>query len=96
MAKQAGDTKTLELDCIPKKRGRPVTGKAKSAAQRKREQVARDKFALTQSIGSEGQASLKSLIELLKGVESESAATKLTAARAWKEIGSRFDLDALL
>ncbi|MDR3426910.1 hypothetical protein [Silvimonas sp.] len=34
MAKQTEDTKTLELIEAPKRRGRPVTGKAKSSAER--------------------------------------------------------------
>lgn len=46
MAKQAEDLKTIEL--LPKqaKRGRPTSGKAMSAAERKRAQRAKDKTML--------------------------------------------------
>lgn len=46
MAKDVTDTKTLEMHEVPKKRGRPKTGEAKSAAQRKREQRERDREIL--------------------------------------------------
>jgi hypothetical protein len=44
MAKQIEDTKTLELPALETKRGRgrPATGKAKTPAQRKRDQRFRD------------------------------------------------------
>lgn len=40
--KDAHDTSTADMHPTPPRRGRPPTGKAKSAAQRKREQRRRD------------------------------------------------------
>ena len=44
MAKQIENTKTAELIPMPKKRGRPATGQAMTAAERKRAQRERDKL----------------------------------------------------
>ncbi|MBB5190715.1 hypothetical protein HNQ50_001437 [Silvimonas terrae] len=44
MAKQPEDKKTLDLIEAPKKRGRPSTGNAKSAAERMRAMRMRDKI----------------------------------------------------
>jgi hypothetical protein len=41
--KDANDKKTIDFLETPKKRGRPVTGKAMTAAQRKAEQRIRDR-----------------------------------------------------
>lgn len=41
--KDAHDTSTADMHPTPPRRGRPPTGKAKSAAQRKREQRERDR-----------------------------------------------------
>ena len=41
--KDAADNMTAELIPMPKKRGRPATGKAMTAAERKRAQRARDR-----------------------------------------------------
>ena len=41
--KDASDEKTIDFIDAPKKRGRPVTGKAMTAAQRKSEQRKRDR-----------------------------------------------------
>lgn len=43
MAKQAEDTHTIDMHSMPATRGRPVTGRAKSAAQRQRDSRARRK-----------------------------------------------------
>ncbi|GGP24426.1 hypothetical protein [Silvimonas amylolytica] len=43
MAKQPEDKQTLELIEAPKKRGRPATGNAKTAAERMKEMRRRDK-----------------------------------------------------
>lgn len=43
MAKQPEDTKTPDMLAAQKKRGRPATGSAKTAAERKREQRIRDR-----------------------------------------------------
>lgn len=41
--KDSKDQKTIDMLPMPKKRGRPVTGKAKSQAQRQAEYMARKK-----------------------------------------------------
>lgn len=48
--KNPADTQTLELISTPKKRGRPSTGRAMSAAERKRRQRTRDSLAVTGAI----------------------------------------------
>lgn len=40
--KQAEDQKTIDMHGMPRKRGRPSTGSAKDAAERKRDQRRRD------------------------------------------------------
>lgn len=50
MAKQIEDTQTINMYGEPKRRGRPATGKAMSAAERKRAQRARDRKTLTASM----------------------------------------------
>lgn len=50
MAKQIEDTQTIDMHGEPKRRGRPATGKAMSAAERKRAQRARDRKTLTTSM----------------------------------------------
>lgn len=45
--KDAADNKTLELIPVPKKRGRPSTGQAKTAAQRMRELRHRSRQKIT-------------------------------------------------
>ena len=46
------DTKTLDLPVLPKKRGRPSTGKALTAAQRKQRQRAKDWAITANGIGT--------------------------------------------
>ena len=46
------DTQTLELPAVPKKRGRPATGKALTAAQRKQRQRAKDWAVTANGIGT--------------------------------------------
>lgn len=46
------DTQTLELPVVPKKRGRPATGKALTAAQRKQRQRAKDWAVTANGIGT--------------------------------------------
>jgi hypothetical protein len=60
--KQENDTKTLELPL--KKRGRPVTGRALSAAERKREQKYRD-----EKLTIKGQLSELTISGLMREVQ---------------------------
>jgi hypothetical protein len=46
------DTKTLELPSVPKKRGRPVTGKSLTPAQRKQRQRAKDWMITANGVGT--------------------------------------------
>lgn len=55
MAKQIEDTKTADLLGEPKRRGRPATGQAMSAAERKRAQRMRDRHAFKAIEGEDGQ-----------------------------------------
>lgn len=48
--KDAADNKTLEMIGAAKKRGRPATGEAKSAAERKREQRNRERNQLGEAL----------------------------------------------
>lgn len=50
--KDAADNKTLNTIETAKKRGRPATGQAKSAAERKREQRKRDSHKISGAFGN--------------------------------------------
>ena len=63
-----------------KKRGRPTTGAAKTARQRKQVQRAKDKRLVTNAIGDELAATEKALIALLQTSEH-------AAHRAWLALG---------
>lgn len=71
MAKQIEDTKTPDMLGKPKRRGRPATGQAMSAAERKRAQRERDRHAFTAIEGETGKKapqdmSVTALIENLQ------------------------------
>lgn len=65
--KDAADTNTMDMLSTEKKRGRPKTGTAKTAAQRKREQRIRDRHAISKGLrGAElTEASTRALCEEL-------------------------------
>lgn len=50
--KDAANTKTMDMISTEKKRGRPKTGKAKTAAQRKREQRLRDRHTISNAFAN--------------------------------------------
>lgn len=64
MAKQPEDTKTPDLLGEPKRRGRPATGKAMTAAERKRAQRERDREAFWKCTPA-GEMSTTGLLESL-------------------------------
>lgn len=66
---------------LPKKRGRPVTGNAKSPAQRKQMQRAREILAAADAVGHELEATDKALIAVLQQNREH------TAHRAWLALG---------
>lgn len=62
------DTKTQDLiGGMPKKRGRPVTGTAKTAAQRKRDERLRAKASIYSETFDLGPATTGALCEMLSG-----------------------------
>jgi len=72
------------------KRGRPPIGEqALSAAERKRAQRMRDSRAAIDAIGDEQNAPLRALLAVLGRVEASEQA-RLSAQRAWAEIGRRY------
>jgi len=72
------------------KRGRPPIGEqALSAAERKRAQRMRDSRAAIDAIGDEQNAPLRALLAVLGRVEASEPA-RLSAQRAWAEIGRRY------
>ncbi|WP_138677484.1 hypothetical protein [Candidatus Accumulibacter phosphatis] len=72
------------------KRGRPPKGdKAMSAAARKRAQRMRDSRAAIDAVGDEQNASLRVLLAILGRLEASEPA-RLSARRAWSEIGRRY------
>ena len=80
---------TDEHVSVPK-RGRPPKGdKAMSAAARKRAQRMRDSRAAIDAVGDEQNASLRVLLAILARLESSEPA-RLSARRAWSEIGRRY------
>lgn len=80
---------TDEHVSVPK-RGRPPKGdKAMSAAARKRAQRMRDSRAAIDAVGNEQNASLRVLLAILGRLESSKPA-RLSARRAWSEIGRRY------
>ena len=60
---------------------------AKTARERKAAQRARDKRAVTEAIGCEADADLRTLIELLRTSTVGTSAHTRSAWRAWKAIG---------
>ncbi len=60
-----------------------------SAAERKRAQRVRDSQAVRDAIGDEQNAPLRALLALLGRVEASEPA-RLSAQRAWVEIGRRY------
>ena len=74
------DSVTLPLP-LPKKRGRPFTGTAKTATQRKQMQRAREIMAAADAVGHELEASDKALIAVLQQNREH------TAHRAWLALG---------
>ncbi len=72
------------------KRGRPPIGEQPmSAAERKRAQRTRDKRAAIDAIGDEQDAPFRALLVILGRVEASESA-RLSAQRAWAEIGRRY------
>ncbi len=73
------------------RRGRPPIGdRPMSDSERKRAQRMRDARAATDAMGDEEGAPLRALLVILGRAEvSESA--RLSAQRAWAEIGRRYD-----
>lgn len=76
--KQAEDTKTVDmLDPAPPKRGRPVTGKAMTAAERKRKSRAKNgKIAIGLDLSEDVVAGLKNYVQF-KGLTQDQAIEKL-------------------
>ena len=73
------------------KRGRPPKGeRPMSASERKYAQRMRDSRAAIDAIGDEQNAPLRALLANLGRVEA-SAPARLTAQRAWAEIGRRYN-----
>lgn len=85
--KQPEDNKTI--DVLTAKRGRPVTGKARTAAQRKQDQRARD---LTKAWEEDdlNNVTVTGLIAIL-GMTSKPGwdSNGLIAKAAWEELGKR-------
>jgi hypothetical protein len=72
------------------KRGRPPKGeRPMTDSERKRAQRTRDKRAAIDAIGDEQNAPLRALLAILGRVESSDPA-RLSAQRAWVEIGRRY------
>ncbi len=72
------------------KRGRPPKGeRPMSDSERKRAQRVRDRRAAIDAIGDEQNASLRALLAILTRVEASEPA-RLSAQRAWAEIGRRY------
>ena len=72
------------------KRGRPPQGdQPMTAAERKRAQRTRDDRAAIDAIGDEQNAPLRALLAVLGRVEASEPA-RLSAQRAWAEIGRRY------
>lgn len=65
MAIQKSDNQTLELPDLPKRRGRPSTGFAKSNATRQALHQAKKRVEVTDAIGNESTASSSALLLLL-------------------------------
>lgn len=61
MAKQPEDTKTPDMIGEPKHRGRPATGNAMNAAERKRAQRMRDRHAFKAIEGESGKKEPKDM-----------------------------------
>ncbi|WP_350497697.1 hypothetical protein [Accumulibacter sp.] len=73
------------------KRGRPPKGeRPMSASERKRDQRMRDGRAVIDAIGDEQNAPLRALLAILGRVEASESA-RLSAQRAWAEIGHRYN-----
>ncbi|WP_287460305.1 hypothetical protein [Accumulibacter sp.] len=72
------------------KRGRPSNGeRALNATERKRAQRQRDSRAAIDAIGDEQNAPLRVLLAILGRVDASEPA-RLSAQRAWVEIGRRY------
>ncbi len=72
------------------KRGRPPKGeRPMSASERKRAQRVRERRAAIEAIGDEENAPLRALLAVLGRVEASEPA-RLSAQRAWAEIGRRY------
>jgi len=62
---------------------------AKTARERKAAQRARDARAVTEAIGCEADAEMRTLVELLRKSAVTASKHDRTAWRAWREIGQR-------
>ncbi len=72
------------------KRGRPPKGeRPMSDSERKRAQRTRDSRAAIDAIGDEQNAPLRALLAVLGRIEASEPA-RLSAQRAWAEIGRRY------
>jgi hypothetical protein len=72
------------------KRGRPPKGeRPMTDSERKRAQRTRDKLAVIDAIGDEQNAPLRALLAVLGRIEASEPA-RLSAQRAWAEIGRRY------
>lgn len=75
---------------VTKQRGRPPKGdQPMTPAERKRAQRMRDDRAAIDAIGDEQNAPLRALLVILGRVEASESA-RLSAQRAWAEIGRRY------
>jgi hypothetical protein len=76
--------------CVTK-RGRPPQGdQPMTPAERKRAQRQRDSRVALDAIGDEQNAPLRALLAVLGRVEASESA-RLSAQRAWAEIGRRYE-----
>ncbi len=72
------------------KRGRPPKGeRPMSDSERKRAQRMRDSRAITDAVGDVENAPLRALLSVLGRLEASKSA-RLSAQRAWAEIGRRY------
>ncbi|MDD5272670.1 MAG: hypothetical protein PHU14_08130 [Methylovulum sp.] len=87
--KQPDDNRTLTLIPEPKKRGRPATGNARTAAQRKADQRARDMTAAIEEQDLSGVSNSGLLEMLAMGERQGMKQTGDFAHLIWREIGKR-------
>lgn len=86
MAKQIEDSKTPDMLGEPKRRGRPATGQAMSAAERKRRQRERDQERLDALTTAPHKLPPRLLLEVL---EHPKQYGRDAALSSWLEIGER-------